>query len=115
MQHGDRLDGWKAIANFLGRERTTAIRWAKERALPFHRVPGGRTGTVFALRSELDAWLASEPDKTAVDIDRVAEAGPLLPVAPRIRDRFDLASAALTVILVCSVIAVGLTPGARRP
>ena len=55
-----RLDGWKAIANFLGRERSTAIRWANERGLPVHRVPGGRTGTVYAIESELDAWLSSE-------------------------------------------------------
>ena len=60
IQNDDRLDGWKAIANFLGRERTTAMRWAIERGLPVHRVPGGRTGTVYALRSELDAWLASD-------------------------------------------------------
>ena len=53
-----RLDGWKAIANFLGRERTTAIRWANERGLPVHRVPGGRTGTVYGLQSELTAWMA---------------------------------------------------------
>ena len=60
MHHDQRLDGWKAIANYLGRERTTAIRWAKERGLPVHRVPGGRTGTIYALREELDHWLASE-------------------------------------------------------
>ena len=53
-----RLDGWKAIANFLGRDRTTAIRWASERGLPVHRVPGGRTGTVFAHTTELEQWLA---------------------------------------------------------
>ncbi len=61
-----RLDGWKAIANHLGRERTTAIRWANARGMPVHRVPGGRTGTVYALRSELEAWLAGDRDD-AVD------------------------------------------------
>lgn len=71
----DRLDGWKAIGNFLGRDRTTAIRWAKERRLPVHRVPGGRTGTVYALRSELEAWLASEP-VTEEDSDAPATPGP---------------------------------------
>ncbi len=60
MLNGQRLDGWKAIANYLGRERTTAIRWAKERGLPVHRVPGGQIGTVYALRTELDAWLDSD-------------------------------------------------------
>jgi tetratricopeptide (TPR) repeat protein len=61
IQNGQRLDGWKAIANFLGRERSTAIRWANDRGLPIHRVPGGRTGTVYAMRDELTAWLESEP------------------------------------------------------
>jgi tetratricopeptide (TPR) repeat protein len=60
IPNDQRLDGWKAIANFLGRERTTAIRWANERGLPVHRVPGGRTGTVYAIRSELEAWLAGD-------------------------------------------------------
>lgn len=72
IPNGERLDGWKAIANFLGRERTTAIRWAKERGLPVHRVPGGRTGTVYALRSELEAWLSSDRDDAATAADAVA-------------------------------------------
>lgn len=57
----DRLDGWKSIAAYLGRDRTTVIRWAKERALPVHRLPGGKTATVYALKSELDRW-AGAPD-----------------------------------------------------
>ncbi|HUD31194.1 MAG TPA: tetratricopeptide repeat protein [Novosphingobium sp.] len=52
----DRLDGWKAIAAYLNRDRTTVIRWARERSLPVHRLPGGKTATVFALRHELDGW-----------------------------------------------------------
>lgn len=54
----DRLDGWKAIGNFLNRDRTTALRWAKERQLPVHRIPGGGTSSVYALRSELELWLS---------------------------------------------------------
>lgn len=57
----DRLDGWKSIAAYLGRDRTTVIRWTKERALPVHRLPGGKTATVYALKSELDRW-AGAPD-----------------------------------------------------
>lgn len=55
----DRLDGWKAIANFLNRDRTTALRWARQRQLPVHRIPGGRSSSVYALRSELQIWLLS--------------------------------------------------------
>lgn len=57
----DRLDGWKSVAAYLGRDRTTVIRWARERALPVYRLPGGKTATVYALKSELDRW-AGAPD-----------------------------------------------------
>lgn len=56
----DRIDGWKSIGAYFGRDRTTAIRWARERNLPVHRMPGGKTGTIFALRHELDAWAISD-------------------------------------------------------
>jgi len=58
----DRIDGWKSIGAHFGRDRTTAIRWARERDLPVHRLPGGKTATVYALRYELDAWAASLRD-----------------------------------------------------
>lgn len=56
LSSGDRLNGWKMIAAHFGRDRTTVIRWARERGLPVHRLPGGKTATVFALRQELDRW-----------------------------------------------------------
>jgi len=62
----DRLDGWKAIGNFLNRDRTTALRWAKERRLPVHRIPGGGTSSVYALRSELALWLAGDGEGDGV-------------------------------------------------
>lgn len=51
-----RLNGWKAIAGFFGRDRTTVARWAKERGLPVHHIPGGKQKSVFALEHELEAW-----------------------------------------------------------
>jgi TolB-like protein len=85
MADDQRLDGWKAIGNFLGRDRTTAIRWMKERGLPVHRVPGGRTGTVYALRTELNDWLArgDEVGKSRNEKPGAAVRGPLL--ARRVR------------------------------
>ncbi len=55
-----RIDGWKSIAGYLGRDRSTAIRWARERGLPVHALPGGKSRSVFALRHELDAWTAGQ-------------------------------------------------------
>lgn len=52
----DRLDSWKAIAEYLQRDLATVRRWEKNRGLPVRRVAGnGRS--VFAYPSELDAWL----------------------------------------------------------
>lgn len=53
---GRRLTSWKAIASYLGREVRTVMRWEKERGLPVHRGPGGRSGVVFADMDELDNW-----------------------------------------------------------
>jgi TolB-like protein len=65
---GDRLDSWKAIANYLGREVRTVQLWEKREGLPVHRHFHRKLGSLFAFRSELDAWrlgvsrsFASEP------------------------------------------------------
>ncbi|MGP0099349.1 MAG: tetratricopeptide repeat protein [Terriglobales bacterium] len=52
-----RVDSWKEIAAFLGRDERTVRRWEKERSLPIHRLPGGGRGGVFAYTSELREWL----------------------------------------------------------
>ena len=56
---GRRFDSWKEIAEYLGREVRTVIRWEKERGLPVHRIPGGKRGGVFAQQEEIDRWLES--------------------------------------------------------
>ena len=54
-----RLDSWKEIAAFFGRDERTVRRWEKDSALPVHRVPGGAKGRVFAYERELDQWLST--------------------------------------------------------
>jgi len=49
-----KLDSWKEIAAYLGRDVRTVIRWEKKRGLPVRRLPGGQA--VFAYQHELDAW-----------------------------------------------------------
>src|SRR5579863_8799426 len=61
-----RLDSWKEIAGFFGRDERTVKRWEKERALPVHRVPGGTRGGVFAYATELSQWL-KDPKAAAVE------------------------------------------------
>jgi TolB-like protein/tetratricopeptide (TPR) repeat protein len=52
----DRLDSWKAIAQFLGREVRTVQLWEKSEGLPVHRHFHRSLGSVFGFRSELEAW-----------------------------------------------------------
>ena len=52
-----RLDSWKEIAEYLGRDVSTVRRWEDEKGLPVHRVPGGRRQAVFTFSDELDQWL----------------------------------------------------------
>ena len=62
---GRRLDSWKEVAAYLGRDVRTVQRWEKTDGLPVHRVPGGKSRSVFASSSELDAWMAAGPRRRA--------------------------------------------------
>jgi TolB-like protein/predicted Zn-dependent protease len=72
---GDRLESWKQIAGYLGRGVRTARRWEREEGLPVHRHVHRVLGSVYAFKSEIDAWQsqlrsrphASPPATTASD------------------------------------------------
>lgn len=52
-----RLDSWKEIAAFFGRDERTVKRWEKERSLPVHRLPGSPRARVFAFTDEMTQWM----------------------------------------------------------
>src|SRR6202158_3669885 len=54
-----RLDSWKEIASYLGRDVTTVQRWEKREGMPVHRHVHDKRGSVYAYGSELDVWLQS--------------------------------------------------------
>lgn len=59
------------------------MRWASERGLPIHRIPGAGRGSVYALTEELDAWLGSGLPDAAHDIGPDdAQPVPVRPAAP---------------------------------
>lgn len=94
---GERLDSWKAIAEYLQRDLATVRRWEKSLGLPVRRVAGiGRS--VFAYTSEIDHWL-----QTAKPILPVLDT-PLSPAVPPISIRrypwrwLVLAAAGLAVV-----------------
>lgn len=58
--HAGPLNGWRAIAGYLGRNQSTGKRWAADSGLPVHRPKGSQGGKgvpVYAFAEELDAWL----------------------------------------------------------
>jgi Tfp pilus assembly protein PilF len=65
--HVTRIDGWKAIAHYLKRERTTVMRWARDRDMPVHRLPGNGSTSIFAYTEELDHWFARSRIDTEVE------------------------------------------------
>jgi len=80
QQEGERLDSWKEIAAYLGRDLRTVRRWEKEKRLPVHRVPGGERRSVFAYRAQIDAWLENlDGDES---ISPSSEVGHSVSVAP---------------------------------
>lgn len=61
--HRKRLDSWKAISAFFGRDERTVKRWEGARGLPVHRMPGHGRSSVFAYADELAEWLDGSEQK----------------------------------------------------
>lgn len=53
------LNGWKEIANYLGKGVRTAQRYERNFALPIRRPSGRLESAVMATRAEIDAWLSA--------------------------------------------------------
>ena len=56
---GDRLDSWKEIAAYLNRGVRTVRRWEEEEGLPVHRQVHRTQGSVYAYKTEIEAWRQS--------------------------------------------------------
>jgi Tol biopolymer transport system component len=102
---GDRLDSWKEIAAYLRRDVTTVQRWEKREGMPVHRHLHLKMGSVYAFKTDLDAWarsrgsaLVAEP---AVEPAAVDPAPP--PVAPERRRRLGLWLGALVAAVLIAL------------
>lgn len=73
--HDERLDSWKEIAAYLRRDVTTVQRWEKREGMPVRRHLHDKIGSVYAFKSELDAWTRSRHDEA----ERIPDAAPLVP------------------------------------
>ena len=65
FSEGRRLNTWKEIASYFGRDERTVKRWEASRSLPVRRMPKGPRSVVFAYERDLAVWrdgaASSEP------------------------------------------------------
>lgn len=104
-----RLNSWKEIAAFFGKDERTVKRWETIRGLPVRRVPGGTRTSVFAYVSELEAWLsAPRPIALAQQPDEA------IPASPRRQQLLPIAAAvAIVALLLIGLFAASLVPPGR--
>ncbi len=110
---GERLDGWKAIAGYLGRDIRTVQRWELSEGLPIHRLEHKQRASAYAFTAELDAWLAT---RTPADpVGEVTASDPTaVPAVPQPSRRLALAATGLVILAIVGVLALRLaepTPG----
>jgi hypothetical protein len=106
----DRLDSWKAITAYLNRDERTVRRWERERGFPIRRVPGGRGNSVFAYRSEIDAWLTSDTANRPDAVD-----APIASNAADSTSRPSLSMLAGAGALAAALVAVTVWRGHTAP
>lgn len=100
-----RLNSWKEIAAFFGKDERTVKRWESSRGLPVRRVPGGTRTSVFAYVSELEAWLSAPRP--------LAAPPPAAPTAPPTSRPLLLPLTAAIAIL--ALLVIGLIATVQAP
>lgn len=105
-QLGERLDGWKSIASYLGRDIRTVQRWKAHEGLPVHRLEHRQRASAYAFTGELDEWVAnrdlSPPDSGPPGVSP-------LPGRSRVR-RITIVTGGLVAIVIAAVFLVrGIT------
>jgi hypothetical protein len=108
-----RLDSWKAIAEYLRRDTATVRRWEKTLGLPVRRVAGGPGRSVFAYTDDIDAWLATGPQERPAAEPDVADDADLTPVPgedapvpanPEVPARRAVATWAIAIVVLLVVL-----------
>src|SRR5688500_13837812 len=100
----DRLESWKEIAAYMRRDVTTVQRWEKREGMPVHRHVHDRMGSVYAFKSDLDAWaqkrtlLVAEPE-----VEPVSDTASQPPARKSSRQRFGIRGVAAAAVLLTAV------------
>jgi len=111
----DRLDSWKEIGTYLGKDSRTAIRWEKQKGLPVHRVPGGRRKAVFAYANEIDRWLTSESAREDGDDGLVTRPALEQRIPLRLHLWFAMAGGLITALILATAGFLYLNRHAAQP
>jgi hypothetical protein len=98
----DKLESWKEIASFIGRDVRTSIRWAKDRGMPVHRIPGGDRSRVYASRSEIKAWVEGKREEKPAELPSTAQA------APSKRTKSQLVAGVAIVLIAAGALAFAI-------
>jgi TolB-like protein/Tfp pilus assembly protein PilF len=102
----NRLDSWKEIATYLGRDVTTVQRWERQEGMPVHRHLHHKRGSVYALSSELDAWRQGRKLRSEEEQELALEAagpGARQTTVPRGRRWLILGSSAVVLAAIVSL------------
>jgi tetratricopeptide (TPR) repeat protein len=112
-----RLETWKEVAAYLGKDERTVRRWEAERGLPVRRLPGDSRSRIYAETSDLDRWLngaeALAENPAATDESPEPEARSAIETGrpPASLPSWAFAAAA-AVALAIAVVALLLRPAA---
>lgn len=91
----ERLESWKEIATYLKRGVRTVQRWEWEEGLPIHRHMHDKLGTVYAYRTEIDAWWANGRTRLEAEVEAEEES-----TAAWRRLRWPMAATAVVLLVV---------------
>jgi TolB-like protein/tetratricopeptide (TPR) repeat protein len=103
-----RLESWKEIATYVKRDVSTVQRWEKREGMPVHRHLHDKRGSVYALSSELDAWMQSRRPQLEGE---GKEQGVATPVDAATDDRGRGTPQALRWLVLGGVAVLGLLAG----
>src|SRR5579863_2829529 len=120
-----RLDSWKEIAAFFGRDERTVNRWEKELGLPVHRLPGTK-GRVYGYTDELSAWLSAPKNMGATSPSAISvEPAGSPPSTARFENTVRLSAIAILVLTTIALFPfrtgasrsknAGLPPSSTQP
>jgi Tol biopolymer transport system component len=104
------VDSWKEIAAYLRRDVKTVQRWEKREGMPVYRHLHNKIGSVYASRTELDAWARTRSLSAAEENGNhhVSPAGSLLQPTSSITPSPSRVRLELIILLAAFIVALAI-------